>query len=146
VIYPYNKFELNVCNPYKDNERKLKISIFSKFKRDISVKNKRTITKFELDLHIPMTNLHMQFESYICIQTEVRERKLKIFQEGQLCQKIIRPWPNSNLTCIILRCINIPNLNYMCGTVQEIMNGNQLWNDGMTFHGGGIIISIYLNS
>jgi hypothetical protein len=35
----------------------------------------------------------------------------------------------------------------MCATVQEIMNGNQLWNDGMTkgnticprpFHGGGI--------
>jgi hypothetical protein len=35
----------------------------------------------------------------------------------------------------------------MCATVQEIMNGNHLWNDGMTkgnticprlFHGGGI--------
>jgi hypothetical protein len=26
----------------------------------------------------------------------------------------------------------VPNLNYMCATVQEIMNGNQLWNDGMT--------------
>jgi hypothetical protein len=24
---------------------------------------------------------------------------------------------------------HIPNLNQMCATVQEIMNGNQLWND-----------------
>jgi hypothetical protein len=38
----------------------------------------------------------------------------------------------------------------MCATVQEIMNGNHLWNDGMTkgnttcpqpFHGGGIKIA-----
>jgi hypothetical protein len=37
----------------------------------------------------------------------------------------------------------------MCATVQKIMNGNHLWNDGMTkgnticprpFHGGGIKI------
>jgi hypothetical protein len=36
------------------------------------------MTKFELDMRIPMTNLHMQFESYTCIQTKVRERKLRI--------------------------------------------------------------------
>jgi hypothetical protein len=35
------------------------------------------MTKFQLDLRIPMTNLHMQFESYTCIETKVRERKLK---------------------------------------------------------------------
>jgi hypothetical protein len=38
----------------------------------------------------------------------------------------------------------------MCATVQEIMNGNHLWNNGMTkgnticpcpFHGGGIKIN-----
>jgi hypothetical protein len=46
--------------------------------RDNSVKNQRTITEFELDLRIPMTNVQMQFESYTCIQTKVRERKLKI--------------------------------------------------------------------
>jgi hypothetical protein len=69
--YPYIKFELNVCNPYRDNEQKLKISKKFLFKRDNSVKNQRIITKFELDLHIPMTNLHMQFESYTCIQTKV---------------------------------------------------------------------------
>jgi hypothetical protein len=28
MMYPYTKFELNVCNPYSDNERKLKIFIF----------------------------------------------------------------------------------------------------------------------
>jgi hypothetical protein len=77
--YPYIKFELNVYNTYRDNERKLKISnFFSKFKRDNSVKNQQTITKFKLDLRIPMTNLHMQFESYTCIQTKAWERKLKI--------------------------------------------------------------------
>ena len=27
-MYPYIKFELHVCNPYKNNEKKLKISIF----------------------------------------------------------------------------------------------------------------------
>ena len=132
MMYPYIKFELNVCNTYRDNERKLKISkffflfkrdnsvktsgpkpnlnltcallwqtytcnlnlihaskqklesgnwnfqFFSKFKRDNSVKNLQTITKFELDLHIFMTNLHIQFEPYTCIQTKVREWKLKI--------------------------------------------------------------------
>jgi hypothetical protein len=77
MTYPYIKFELNVCNPYRDNELKLKIYIFL-FRRDNSVKNQRTITKFELDLRIPMTNLHMQFESYTYIQTNVKERKLKI--------------------------------------------------------------------
>jgi hypothetical protein len=77
MTYPYIKFELNVCNPYRNNERKLKMSFFFLFKRDNSVKNQRTITKFELDLRIPMMNLQMQFESYTCIQTKVRERKLK---------------------------------------------------------------------
>jgi hypothetical protein len=132
MTYPYIKFELNVCNPYRDNEQKLKISkknfgsrgitlsktsglkpnsnltceflwqtytcnlnlihaskqklrerklkisfFFSKFKRGNSVKNQWTITKFELHLCIPMTNLHMRFEPYTYIQTKVREWKLK---------------------------------------------------------------------
>jgi hypothetical protein len=29
MMYPYIKFEFNVCNPYRDNEQKLKMSIFS---------------------------------------------------------------------------------------------------------------------
>jgi hypothetical protein len=31
MTYPYIKFELNLCNPYRDNERKLKISKKKKF-------------------------------------------------------------------------------------------------------------------
>ena len=135
MTHPYIKFEFNVCNPHRDNERKLKISkffllkrdnsvktngpnpnlnltcallwqtytcnlnlihaskqklesvnwkfqFFSKFKRGNSVKNQWTITKFELDLRISMTNLHMQFEPYTYIQTKVRERKLKFISRG----------------------------------------------------------------
>jgi hypothetical protein len=79
VTYPYMKFELNVFYPYRDKEQKLK-NFFFLFKRDNSVKNQQTITKFELDLRVPMTNLHMQFKSYItCIQTKVKEQKLKFF-------------------------------------------------------------------
>jgi hypothetical protein len=50
-------------------------------------KNQRIITKFKLDLHIPMKNLHMQFESYTCIETKVREQKLKIFSTGIILSK-----------------------------------------------------------
>ena len=35
------------------------------------------MTKFDVDLRIPMTNLHMQFETFTYIQTKVRERKPK---------------------------------------------------------------------
>ena len=58
VIHPYIKFELNVCNRCRDNERKRKISDFFfiyKFKRANSVKNHQTTTNFELDLYIPVT-------------------------------------------------------------------------------------------
>jgi hypothetical protein len=54
---------------------------FLLLKRD-NCQNQRTITKFELDLSISMTNLHKQFEPYTCIQTKVRERKMKIFSRG----------------------------------------------------------------
>jgi hypothetical protein len=37
-----------------------------------------SITKYELDLPIPLTYLHVQFQPYTCIQTKVREWKLKI--------------------------------------------------------------------
>jgi hypothetical protein len=55
---------------------------FSKFKRDKSIKNQWTITKFELELRIPLTYLHMQFQPYTYIQTKVRKRKLKISSKG----------------------------------------------------------------
>jgi hypothetical protein len=38
--------------------------------------------QIRIDLYIPMLNLHMQFEPYTYIQTKLRERKLKFFQEG----------------------------------------------------------------
>ena len=65
---------------YKEklDSRNWKFLLFSKFKRDNSVKNQRTIIKLELDLRISMSNLHMQFQPYTYIQTKVRERKLKI--------------------------------------------------------------------
>jgi hypothetical protein len=58
MMHQYIKFELNVCNHCRDDERKLKFLFFSKFKRDNSVKNQQTITKFKFDLHILMTNLN----------------------------------------------------------------------------------------
>jgi hypothetical protein len=76
-----------------------KFQFFFKFKRDISAKNQWTITKFELDLRIPMTNLHMQFEPYTYIQTKVRERKLNFFFNRDNSVKKssdhdqIRTWP-----------------------------------------------------
>jgi hypothetical protein len=95
------------------------------------------------------------WRTYTCNLNLIHTSKQKLvsgnFFKSDNCQKIIRPWPNSNLTCIILWCIHIPNLNQMCATVQEIMNRNHqwLWSDGMTkgnticprpFHGGGIKI------
>jgi hypothetical protein len=100
---------LNLINTSKQKSESvnLKFHFFSKFKRSNSVKNHWTITKFELDLRILMSNLHMQFEPYTYIQTKVREPKLKSISRRITLSKIIRPWPNSNLTCIILWCIYI---------------------------------------
>jgi hypothetical protein len=36
----------------------------------------------QIDLRIPMTNLHMQSEPYTYIQTKVTERKLNFFSRG----------------------------------------------------------------
>jgi hypothetical protein len=103
MTYPYIKFELNVCNPYRDNERKLKISNFFVFK------NQRTKTKFELDLRIPMTCLHVQFQPYTLIQTKVKraetENFIFFFQSSRSRDnsvKINEPLPNSNLSCVFL--------------------------------------------
>jgi hypothetical protein len=45
------------------------------------------ITKFELDLRIPMTNLYMHFEPYTYIQTKVTEWKLKFISRGTTLSK-----------------------------------------------------------
>jgi hypothetical protein len=56
ITYPYVKFELTMYNCWGDNERKLKISsFFSKLKGHYSAKNHQTMTKFELDMRIPLT-------------------------------------------------------------------------------------------
>jgi hypothetical protein len=49
---------------------------------DNSVKNQYTITKFELELCSPLTDLHMQFQPYTYIQIKVREQKQKISSRG----------------------------------------------------------------
>ena len=88
MTYPNIKFELNVCNPYRDNEQKLKFLKKIFFKRDNSVKNQQTMTKFELDLRSPMTYpyWYIKFELNVCNPYRDNERKLKFliffFQEG----------------------------------------------------------------
>jgi hypothetical protein len=76
------QFESYSCIQTKVESINWKFRFFPKFKRGNSVKNQWTITKFELDLRIPMTNLYMQFEPYTYIQTNVRERKLKFNSRG----------------------------------------------------------------
>jgi hypothetical protein len=38
--------------------------------------------QIQINLHILMTNLQMQFEFYTYIQTKIRKRKLKFFSRG----------------------------------------------------------------
>jgi hypothetical protein len=58
---------------------KISNAIFNlfQFRRDNSVKNYRTITKFDLEVRIPLTHLHVQFNPCTYIPTKVREWKLK---------------------------------------------------------------------
>jgi hypothetical protein len=59
--------------PNKVTEWKLKISYFSPryFQEGQLCQNQQTITKFKLDLRIPMMYLYMQFQPYTCIQTKI---------------------------------------------------------------------------
>ena len=112
-------------HPYKNGERKLKISFFFKFKRDNSVKNHRTTTKFGLDLYYLVFELNVRN----CCRDNERKRKISSFflsSRGIAQSKIIGPRPNLNLTCVFLRPIHIWNLSWMCSTVAEILNGNQM--------------------
>jgi hypothetical protein len=49
-------------------------------------------------------------------------------------EEIIEPWPNSNLTCLILRCIYMSTLSWMCITLGEIMNGNFFFSKLKGYH------------
>jgi hypothetical protein len=63
-----------------------------------------------------MTYLQVQFQPYTCIQTKVRERKLKFlfffskFKRDNSA-KINEPLPNSNLSCVFLWHIYTCNFN-----------------------------------
>jgi hypothetical protein len=138
----YVKFQLNMYNHWGDNERKLKISDFFQSSRGIqctSVSYHQTMTKFKLDQCILMTypymtcvflwHIHMLNLSWICITVvEIMNRNWKFpflqSERGITLPKIIKPWPNSNLTCTFLWRIHMLNLSLMCNTVGEIMNRN----------------------
>jgi hypothetical protein len=99
-MYPYIKFELNVCNHCRDiiNGNWKFLFFFSKFKRDSSVKNQHTITKFNLDLHILMMNLYMQYQPYTCHthnSSRAETENFYFFQSsrGITLSKINEPWP-----------------------------------------------------
>jgi hypothetical protein len=47
-----------------------------------SVKNHPTITKFKLDLQIPLTYLHMQYQPYTYNQKTFENGNCKFHQEG----------------------------------------------------------------
>ena len=55
-----------------------KFLIFSKFNKANSVKNHRTMTNFELDLHIPVKYSYTKFELNVCKRCRDNERKGKI--------------------------------------------------------------------
>jgi hypothetical protein len=70
LIHAYKKFESG----------NWKFLFFSKFKRDNSVKNQRTIIKFELDLRISKMYLHIQFQPYTHTYKSYRAETEKIFK------------------------------------------------------------------
>jgi hypothetical protein len=76
----YIKFELIVYNFWGDNEWKLKISYFSKWKGHNSAKNHRTMTKFELDQCIPLT-YQGKFELNVYNCWEDYKQKLNLFKK-----------------------------------------------------------------
>jgi hypothetical protein len=71
MTYPYIKFELNVCNPYRDNERKLKFLIFF---------CSRGITLTETSVPKPNSNLTCAFlwRTYTCNLNLIHESTQKL--------------------------------------------------------------------
>jgi hypothetical protein len=74
TAYSYDKSTHAISILYMHTNKKLesgnwKFLFFSKFKRDNSVKNQWTITKFEHDLRIPIMYLHIQFQPYTYMYT-----------------------------------------------------------------------------
>jgi hypothetical protein len=87
-LYTNNINLKHTCIPSKVKKMETEnFILFCKFKKDNPVKNQWTLTKFELDLRITITYLHMQFQSYTYIQTKVTERKLNISSRGIILSK-----------------------------------------------------------
>jgi hypothetical protein len=84
VKYLHLQFQSYSYITKKIREWQLKISyFFSKFKRDSSVKNHWNMTKFEHDLHIPKTYLHIcNFNLLHTSKQKIKGGNLKCSQEG----------------------------------------------------------------
>ena len=127
-LYSEFQFKMSIING--DNERKLKINgIFLSPRGIILPKNYSTWPKFKLNLRILLKHLYTEFQFKISISNGDNERKLKIngifvSPRGITLPEIFRPDPNSNSTCILSWHIYIPNFNWKCQFVMEIMSGN----------------------
>ena len=102
---------------------------FSKSKGHNFAKNYSAWPKFKLNLRILLTHLYSEFQFKMSICNGDNEQKLKIngnflSPRGITLPKIIRPNPNSYSTCVFSWHIYIPNFNWKCQFVMEIMSGN----------------------
>ena len=129
VTHLYTEFQIkmSICNG--DNERKLKINGIFLSPRGITLPkiiqpdpNSNPTCVFSWHIYIPNFKSKYQFVGD-------NERKLKIngiflSPWGITLPKIIRPYPNSNSTCVFSWHIYIPNFNSKCQLVMEIMSIN----------------------
>ena len=129
VTHLYTEFQLKMSINNRDNERKLWIiEIFP---------SPRGITLSKIIRPEPNLNLTCVFLWHIYIlnfnwkcsrMTEIMSGNwiIGIFlsPRGITLPKIIRPEPNSNLTCVFSWHIYILNFNWKCQFVMEIISGN----------------------
>jgi hypothetical protein len=97
---------------------------------DSSVKNQWTIIKFELDLCIPMMNLHMQFEPHTYSQTKVRERKLKKISRGITLSK--NHWTMTKFELDLHNPMMYPYIKFesnVCNPSRDNERKPVVWND-----------------
>jgi hypothetical protein len=80
------------CQPQKYIPKKVKVSYFFKFKKDNSVKNHVTKTKFKLDLYFLVKYLHMRFQPYPYNSSRVQKLKNSIFFERSRGITVQSPW------------------------------------------------------
>ena len=102
---------------------------FSKSMGHNSAENYLARPKFKLNLRVLLTHLYSEFQFKMSISNGDNERKLKIngiflSPSGITLPKIIRSDPKLNSTCVFSSHIYIPNFNWKCQFVMEIMSGN----------------------